>query len=407
MCGELFRQCPSVVLSYMNQNRIGEFLGYRRKRMAALPFKDQEYAERLSRVRQRMGQEGLDALIVTGSDNMYYVSGFRGVLTGYISPLMAIVIPAKGLPRLITRSLELRVANEQWTKNPILFMDHEDPFRLLADLLTESGAARGKIGVEENNLTVWRLNKIKQALSKAQFQDASGIIKSLTARPSKMEVEYVRKAASIANIGFARGIEAIKAGIFGNEVVAQIHRALFEAGQSDTNVGRVWCWFGPEGGQMHNSSLNRKIQKGDLVTIELTGVFEMYRANAQGTVYVGDQPSGLLLKTYKMVSDMYQAARDTIKPGAKAGEVYDGVNKVYRPSIGEDYFRRIGGSMSLGSFVINLVKGNQDILNPGVDLLVQPLVNEPFLITCSSTILVTEAGREELTTPLLELKTVS
>ncbi len=374
--------------------------------MAALSFTDQEYEERLAKVRQKMSQEGLDALIVTGSDNMYYISGFRGVLTSYISPLMAIVIPAKGLPRLITRHLEVRVANEQWTKDPILFMDHMDPFKLLADVLAENGAAHGRIGVEENNLTVWRFNRIKQALPKAQFQDASGIIKSLTATPSMTEIQYVRKAASIANIGFQRAMEVIKEGVSSYEVIAEIQHALYKSGQSDTNVSRVWCWAGSEGGMMHNSSLHRKIQKGDLVTIELTGVWEMYRVNAQGTVYVGDRPSESILDTYKMVSDMYQAAREAIKPGVRAGDVYDAVNKVYRPIVGENYFRRIGGSMSLGSFVINLVKGNADILNPGVDLLVQPLVNEPFLITCSSTILVTETGREELTHPLLELKRV-
>ncbi len=62
--------------------------------------------------------------------------------------------------------------------------------------------------------------------------------------------------------------------------------------------------------------------------------------------------------------------------------------------------------MSLGSFDINVIKGNQEILHPGVALLIQPLVNEPVLITCSSTVLVTETGREELTQPLLDLKTV-
>jgi Xaa-Pro aminopeptidase len=107
-----------------------------------------------------------------------------------------------------------------------------------------------------------------------------------------------------------------------------------------------------------------------------------------------------------MVSDMYKGARDAVKPGAKAGDIYDGSNKIYRQTMGADYFRRVGGSMGLAPYAMSLSKGAQEALDPGVALVVQPLVNEPVLITCCSTVLVTETGREELTTPLIELKTV-
>lgn len=374
--------------------------------MGSLPFTDQEYGARLAQVREKMAQDGLDALIVTGPENIYYMSGYRGVLASAISPLMAVVIPAKGAPRLITRSLEVRVANDQWTRQPVLFMDHEDPFPRLAQILSESGATQGMIGVEEANLTVWRLNRMKQALPQAKFKDASRMVKSLMAIPSPTEVDYIRKAAKLANIGFQQGLRAVKKGTYCYEVIAEVYHALFRAGQTDTIVSRIWCWAGPEGGQMHNSNLTHRIQSGDLVTIELGGVYNMYRVNAQGTVYVGDRPPELIVNTYKMVVEMYKAAAASIKPGAKAGEVYEGANRVYRLLQGEDYFRRLGGSVSLGSFDINVIKGNQEVLHPGVALLIQPLVNEPVLITCSSTILVTESGREELTQPLLELGTI-
>jgi len=374
--------------------------------MESLPFTAKEYEEREANVRKAMSEKGFDALIVTGPENMYYLSGFRAALTSGISPLMAIVVPAKGELKLITRSLEVRAAARQWTKNPVLFKDHEDPFELLAGILRECGAASGVIGIEETNLSVWRLNRIKMALPQAQFKDESGIVKGLAAIPSETEVEYIKKAAEIANIGFQSGIEIIKEGAYSYEVIAEINNAMYRAGQTDTNVSRNWCWAGPEGGCMHDSSLDYRIQGGDLVTIELGGVHNMYRVNAQGTVYVGNSPSEEIVKTYKMVSDMYKAARDAVKPGAKAGDVYDAVNQVYRHVMGEDYFRRIGGSMSLASFALDLTKGNQQTLNPGVALLVQPLVNEPFLITCAGTILITETGGKELTNPLLELKTV-
>ena len=63
--------------------------------------------------------------------------------------------------------------------------------------------------------------------------------------------------------------------------------------------------------------------------------------------------------------------------------------------------------MGLTVFTIDLVSSRQDILKPGVALLVQTLVDDPVLLTCASTVMVTEQGCEELTSPLRQLKTIA
>jgi Xaa-Pro aminopeptidase len=104
---------------------------------------------------------------------------------------------------------------------------------------------------------------------------------------------------------------------------------------------------------------------------------------------------------------MHEAARKTVKAGATAGDIFDAANAVYRPARGVDYFRRCGGSMGLTVFTIDLVSGRNDVLEPGMALLVQTLLNDPVLLTCASTVMVTETGYEELTAPLLALKAAS
>jgi hypothetical protein len=63
--------------------------------------------------------------------------------------------------------------------------------------------------------------------------------------------------------------------------------------------------------------------------------------------------------------------------------------------------------MGLTVFTTDLVNGRKDVLSPGVALLIQTLVDDPVLLTCASTVMVTEDGCEDLTSPLLTLKTVS
>ena len=102
---------------------------------------------------------------------------------------------------------------------------------------------------------------------------------------------------------------------------------------------------------------------------------------------------------------MHASAVKAVKAGKTAGDVFDAVNRIYRPARGADYYRRCGGSMGLTVFTIDLVNGRSDILNPGVALLVQTLLDDPVLLTCASTVMVTEQGCEELTSPMSTLRT--
>lgn len=101
---------------------------------------------------------------------------------------------------------------------------------------------------------------------------------------------------------------------------------------------------------------------------------------------------------------MLLQAEDSVKPGATAGEVFNAASSVYRAARGTDYYHRVGGSMGLTIFNLDLVKGRQDVLKPGFVLLLQTLVDDPVLLTCTSTVMVTEDGCKELVKPLLKLK---
>jgi Xaa-Pro aminopeptidase len=141
------------------------------------------------------------------------------------------------------------------------------------------------------------------------------------------------------------------------------------------------------------------------VTVEIIGVDTHYRAGAQACLYVGDDaPPKNVAEAYGLVVKMNEKAKAAVKAGVTAGEVFDAASAVYRAARGTDYYRRCGGSMGLTLFALDLVKGRTDILKPGVALLIQTLVDEPVLLTCASTVMVTDTGYEELTNPVLDLQ---
>jgi len=74
--------------------------------MNFLPFSIDEYAKRLKKTREKMSAEGLDALILTRAQNIYWLSGYRAAVMNWTLPLLPLVIPQKGEMRFMTRIIE-------------------------------------------------------------------------------------------------------------------------------------------------------------------------------------------------------------------------------------------------------------------------------------------------------------
>jgi Xaa-Pro dipeptidase len=374
--------------------------------VSELAFPPAEFEERLARIRTRMKTAGLNALVITRGENIFYGSGFKAShFASWLSELHALIIPEAGPPQLMTRALEREIARLQWTQAPKLYMDHENPYEVLHRILAESGSTDKTIGVEERFLKVSQFKKIQSHLPAARFVDASGLIENIAASPSAAESECLRNAARVTSIGFLAGIDALRDGIYPYQVIGNIHDAMYQAGQRDFDMSLVCVWSGPKGGRMHDTDTTQKIKRGDIVTVEVWGVDNHYKAGAQASIYVGKNPPAEVIEAYNLNSAMHTSAVRAIKAGKTAGDVFDAVNRVYRPARGADYYRRCGGSMGLTVFTIDLVNGRPDVLKPGVALLVQTLLDHPVLLTCASTVLVTEQGCEELTFPISKLRT--
>lgn len=376
--------------------------------MNGLAFPAQEFEDRLRRIRLKMRDAGLDALILTRGENIFYASGFKAShFASWLCELHALIIPAEGAPRLMTRTLEEETTKIQWTQSPKLYKDHENPYAVLVSILKESNNDAGVIGIEERFLKVSQFKKIQNSVPNAQFTDASGLVEGVAAQPSKAEASCMRAAARITNIGLQTGLREVREGVYPYEIIGKIHNAMYQAGQRDFDMALVAVWSGPQGGRMHDTSTTEKIRNGDIATIEVMGVDNHYKAGAQACIYVGDEPPQKIVEAYDLIAEMHSKAKGAVVAGATTGDIFDAASSVYHAARGTDYYRRAGGSMGLTIFTLDLVKGRKDVLNPGMSLLIQTLVDDPVLLTRASTVMVTENGYEELTQPLLGLKILS
>jgi Xaa-Pro dipeptidase len=361
-----------------------------------------EYERRHERLRQALHSRALDGAIFSRSANIYYLTNFRASpITAWTARFHVVAVPVEGRPRLVARFLESDSAALQWTPDPILCVDHEDPYQALASALhADSGSWAGltRLGIEKRFLTVAQLDSLTNVFPQAEFVDVSGLVEDLASETSDWELGCIERAAAVTTAGMTAALEALVPGHFPYDVLGDVQKAMYAHGQSDFEKSFVAVWSGPRGGMMHDTRTTQQLVDGDVATVEIMGVDRHYFTCAQTSVLVGrGDPSPEVRSAYELVIAMHEAALNTVRGGALAGDVFAAADSIYHASTGHDYFRRVGGSIGLTLFALDLVKDSAAVLPVGTPLLVQVLVNDPVLLTCTSSVVVTPTGHEVLT----------
>jgi len=371
-------------------------------------FTVEEFQGRVQRVQRALAERRLDAALITRPQNVYYLTGFRSLGAGLaagMGQIHAALVPADGSPTLFIRALETKAAAKYcWTAvEP--YRDYEDAYAAVAKALPE-GTRR--LGIEHLEITARQLERLRHACPSVELQDVSMLVERFRRVKSPQEIAYAREAGRIADLGLRTGIETVKDGVRISTVYAEVLRAMLDAGQDDINWPPALVWSGPEGGLMHDSSPAGVVERGHLVTIEITGTCQLYVADAMGTLCVG-APSAEVERGYEISVALHGAAQRALRPGATGEEVHAQADQVFREAGHGPYARRVGGAVGINGQPslffegLNLLKGETTPLEKGMTILVQPGVDKPAMIIVASTNVITETGYEELTRPLPKL----
>ncbi len=371
-------------------------------------FTVEEFKERVGRVQKAMAERGLDAVLVTRPQNVYYLTGFRSLGAGLaagMGQIHAALVPPAGTPTVFIRALETKAAAKYCWAAVEPYRDYEDAYGAIARALP---VGTRRLGIEYLEITALQLERWRRACPSVEVQDVSMLVERLRRVKSAQEIAYAREAGRIADIGLQAAIAAVQEGIRVSAVIAETIRAMYDVGQDDINWPPALVWSGPDGGLMHDTSPEGVIAQGHLVTIEITGTCQLYVADAMGTVCVGPPPKEVA-KAYEISVALHDAAQGALRAGVTGDQVHAQADKVFRDAGHGPYYRRVGGAIGINSQPslffegLNLLKGEATALEKGMTVLVQPGVDRPAMIIVASTNVITDTGYEELTRPLRKL----
>ena len=375
------------------------------KQRTDLAFPMEEYKRRLSDLRARMREHGIDAMMTTTPENICYLSGFESVGHYYFN---ALVVPIEGEPFMVPRFLEdSGVQYYTWVELSHPYKDSEDPMEVLHKALAESELLDKRIGFEKE---CWFFTAVQQEQLFAKspetdFVNCSGIVEEGRLIKSEYEIDMIRKAALATQAGMQAGIDAVKVGVTENDIAAEIHYAMIKAGSEWPSIS-PFIASGPRGAIGHATWAGRTIQKDEFVFLEIAGALKRYHAPMMRTVYTG-KANEKMLAGQKVVLSAFNAAVDLIKPGVPAGEV----DALTRRIIGESDFgaeqaSRTAYSVGIGlppdwgeGQILSMQQGEMRPLQENMTFHLLPWVQFPGkgAIGITETIRVTENGCEILT----------
>jgi len=239
----------------------------------------------------------------------------------------------------------------------------------------------------------------REAHSRAAFAE-------LYLRKTPDEVQAIRLANRVANVGLQAFFENSRPGIAEAEVAAAVESAIYrQIGGDGIFHSRGWAMVqsGPNSADSgrFNRSTGRRLENGDLVLIELATCVNGYWSDLTRTAAVGS-PKPEIEPILLLAKDAQRAAVDAIRPGVSAAHI----DALARDKIAAQglaaYFphhtgHHVGFRYHDPGFLI--APGVDAKLEPGMVITIEPGVYIPERgggARIEDNVLVTESGHEVL-----------
>lgn len=332
--------------------------------------------EKLHHLQQLLADQQLDVAYLSDPMTIKYLTGFG---SDPVERVLALLVFADQDPFLFGPALEVEAIKGTGWPYPVYgYLDHEAPFKMIADQVQKRIANPTKWGAELGFLTVTRLRALEEQFPAAHFDfDLTPAIERMRLIKSADEIEKLNEAGKWADFAFQVGFDAVKVGQTEQAVAAELEYALKKHGIMQMSFDTL-IQAGPHAAEPHGATSSRQIENNQLVLFDLGTIYDGYISDASRTVAVGalnDQQKDI----YQVCLEAQLTAQAAAKPGMTAAEL----DKVARDVIeqagyGEYFIHRLGHGMGMSEHEFpSIMEGNDMQLEPGMCFSIEPGIYIP------------------------------
>lgn len=352
---------------------------------------------RLATLRERASSEGLEGVLLLPGPNMRY---FLGVVTeSYERPSLAI-LSFKGRSSILVPRLDLeRVKDQLMIDGMALFSygDEEDPWAMVASMLSRAGLEKGVLGVEGSVpfRIFMRLKTLREGLA---LRDIDAIFYELRAVKEEAELAAHKRASTILQEAIRAALADLREGMEERELAFLFERRALTLGADSVPFCLVQS--GPNGAKPHVGPTGRRIARGEPVVLDAGVTYEGYHADVTRTVCLGE-PSDEVRKVFEAVHEAQSKALQHVRPGIRAEEL----DRIARGVIAQHgyapyFIHRTGHGLGLEVHEEPFIReGSSTVLQRGMVFTIEPGIYLPgrFGVRLEDNVAVTADGCENFT----------
>lgn len=349
---------------------------------------------KLQKLRNEMAKQNIEALLVTSSYNLRYITNFTG------SAGLALVTKEQAF--FITDFRYTEQASEQVTEFKVV--------QAKTNLLEEAAEKAKELGIEslafEQDYVTYSSYLQYQEKMGSALKPVSGLIEKIRMFKTPEEVGILKAAAKIADDAFEHICGFIKAGQTELEISNELEFFMRKQGATSSSFDTIVA-SGLRSALPHGVATDKIVEQGDMITLDYGALYNGYISDITRTVAVGE-PSEKMKEIYQIVLDAQMLGVEKIGPGMTGIEA-DAIARDYIKSKG--YGEAFGHSTGHG-IGLEVHEGpglsfkSQTVLEPGMAVTVEPGIYLPGIggVRIEDDILITESGNVRLTNSTKELR---
>jgi Xaa-Pro aminopeptidase len=359
---------------------------------------------RTEELQRRMADEGIDLVLLTNVDSIYYYTAYWGDLGLEFGRPTLVAVAAGGEVALITAASESLMARDMtWVEDIETYSDGvgkewRDPLNKVLG----SRANRTTLAVERTDIPAVISDHLRSDHGLSEAVDATPMIAHMRMIKGSEELDMIRQAGQVA----------VAMGIGGRDVIAEgvpeyeVSLACIAGGEDATSLMSPMIYnlqvlqSGHFTSYTHLHPTVRRMQRGDPVYMCFCPIahFKQFKLGYDREYFVGEVKDEIA-RIYNTAIAAQTAAINEMRPGAIAEEVHAVADEVYR-SAGFSPSYRTGRAIGYSSLERPELKfGDRTVLQPGMVFAVDGGITVPdvFGARVGDTVIVTETGTEVAT----------
>ena len=277
-----------------------------------------------------------EAVLLHNPSNMYYISGYTGE---------GLVLLAAGTRAIVTDFRYPAQAGQQAPSFSVYMTTRDcDHNQTALKIFRELGIH--KVCYEDDYITVKGLRDMEQVMEGMAFCPVNKAPEKLREIKDEAEIEKMAKACRITSEAFAYILGVIKEGMTEREIARALENHMVGNGAQDIAFHTIVA-AGENGSLPHAIPGERRVRRGDMITMDFGAKVDGYCADMTRTVALGE-PGETMRRVYDVVLAAQQMAQDALKAGKVCRDI-DAIARdyIYGQGFSENFGHGLGHSLGI------------------------------------------------------------